>query len=30
VLVYAGILGAFMDRPISYLLDFFNAMAGLR
>jgi Zn-dependent protease len=30
VLVYAGILGAFMDRPISYLLDFFHAMAGLR
>ena len=30
VLVYAGILGAYMDRPISYLLDFFHAMAGLR
>jgi Zn-dependent protease len=30
VLVYAGVLGAFMDRPISYLLDFFHAMAGLR
>jgi Zn-dependent protease len=30
VLVYAGILGAYMSRPISYLLDFFHAMAGLR
>ncbi|HEY7671392.1 MAG TPA: site-2 protease family protein [Gammaproteobacteria bacterium] len=30
VLVYAGILGAYMARPISYLLDFFHAMAGLR
>jgi Zn-dependent protease len=30
VLVYVGILGAFMDRPISYLLDFFHSMAGLR
>ena len=30
VLLYAGILGTFMDRPISYLLGIFNAMAGLR
>ena len=30
VLVYAGILGTYMDRPISYLLDFFHAIAGLR
>ena len=30
VLLYGGILGAYMDRPISYLLDFFHAMAGLR
>jgi Zn-dependent protease len=30
VLMYAGILGAYMDRPISYLLGLFYAMAGLR
>jgi Zn-dependent protease len=30
VLMYTGILGAYMDRPISYLLNLFNAMAGLR